>query len=32
MSWWIWTNWDIFTDLVGWCPDIRVYATPDDVQ
>lgn len=32
LSWWIWTNWEVFTDWIGWAPDTRIYATPDDVQ
>lgn len=32
ISWLIWTHWDIFTDYVGWQPDMRIYAVPDDVQ
>jgi hypothetical protein len=29
---WILLNWDIFTDWIGWCPDIKIYTIPDDVM
>lgn len=28
----IFLNWDWFCDWLGWEPDIRVYAVPDDTQ
>jgi hypothetical protein len=32
MSRWVFLNWDIYTDWLGWCPDIRVYLVPEDLQ
>lgn len=29
---WIYHNWDIFTDWLGYEPDIRVHRVWDDIQ
>lgn len=28
----IFLNWDVWTDWIGWCPDIRVHSVMDDIQ
>lgn len=32
MSRWIFVNWDIYCDWIGYEPDIRVYSVPEDIQ
>jgi hypothetical protein len=32
LSRWIFLNWDIYCDWVGYEPDFRVFLVPDDVQ
>jgi hypothetical protein len=32
LSWRLWVNWDWFCDWLGYAPDRKIYATPDDIQ